>query len=418
MMKLRRSTPFLPFFVCSNYSTVSREIHEFAKSGMEKSQVKSVFGTQEEKHGVVHVKVQKSAIFDFVLSAGLKNIFEFRKVGKEKLLAALSQDKKKQSDDLHFFSNMEKFRNNVDLAQDLLAELNVPVCTLSKTNQVSTMLSIRQHMGYAQARIIFLTECTSDSFKTLAELRRIHAIMRNKSSSTIGKNDFEKNARRLLSIKHEVSLWVYVVHVLSLINLSTLSLTHIEKQSLPENDIKKKGKKTEKEIVWYECKLLFLKRNQIIAMKYFQSAESLDKKKMLFGKPNYLVGDKHLISPITFYVDALTTDKSKPAKNIPKVFENLFFTHEDYLSGQPQPHLPNSKSFQDKNSRQNYKDVSVTRTNGSYAIEPGFSSASTNEKANFSVYDGDYDLVMGEDLNNTNFQDVSVVALTDDEAAQ
>ena len=97
---------------------------------------------------------------------------------------------------------------------------------------------------------------------------------------------------------------------------------------------------------------------------------------------------------------------------------SLFFTHEDYLSGQPQPHLPNSKSFQDKNSRQNYKDVSVTRTNGSYAIEPGFSSASTNEKANFSVYDGDYDLVMGEDLNNTNFQDVSVVALTDDEAAQ
>ena len=51
---------------------------------------------------------------------------------------------------------------------------------------------------------------------------------------------------------------------------------------------------------------------EIIAMKYFQSAESLDKKKMLFGKPNYLVGDKHLISPITFYVDALTTDKSKP----------------------------------------------------------------------------------------------------------
>ena len=207
-------------------------------------------------------------------------------------------------------------------------------------------------------------------------------------------------------------------HVLSLINLSTLSLTHIEKQSLPENDIKKKGKKTEKEIVWYECKLLFLKRNQIIAMKYFQSAESLDREKILFGKPNYLLGDKHSISPITFYVDDVTTDQSKSTKAIPKVFENLFFAPEDHLPDQPQRPSANSKSFQDKNSRQNYKDVSVTRTNGSYAIEPGFSSASTNEKANFSVYDGDYDLVMGEDLNNTNFQDVSVVALTDDEAAQ
>ena len=285
---------------------------------MENDQLQPTFGTQQEKHGVVHVKVEKSAIFDFVLSAGLKNIFEFRKVGKEKLLAALNQDKKKQSDDLHFFSNMEKFRNNVDQAQDLLAELNVPLRTLSKTNQVSTMTSIRQHMGYAQARIIFLSECTSDSFKTLAELRRLYAIMSKHSSSTTGKYDVEKDARRLLSIKHEVSLWVYVVQVLSLINLSTLSLTLIKKQSLSENDIKTKEKKTEKQTVWYECKLLFLKRNQIIAMKYFQSAESLDKEKILFGKPNYLLGDKHSISPITFYVDDVTTDQVKIYKSYTK----------------------------------------------------------------------------------------------------
>ena len=388
-----------------------------AEPEMENAQPHPSFDSAQEKHGEVHVKVEESVIFDFILSAGLKNIFEFRKCGKEKLLAALNQEKKGQSVDLQFFSNMEKFRNNVYQAQGLLAELNVPLRTLSKTNQVSTMTGIKQHMGYVQARILFLSECTTNSFKVLAELRSIYATMANGSGGAIGKNHFEKHARRLLSIKHEISVWVYLVQVLSQINLSALSLTLMKKESphLSHEDFETVGKTRGDQKVWYECKLMFLKSNEIIAMKYFQSAESLDKENILFGKPHYLVGNKHSISPITFYVDDVTTDQLQNRKHIPKVFENLFFAHGGQLPGNSKIPVANSKSFQGKNSQDNYNNSPVAPLNTSFAMG---SSLGANKNTNYSMYDDAYNAVADEDVNDTNLHDVSVVALTDDEAVE
>ena len=433
------------------------------------------------KYSSVHVKIQHDEIFKFIIKTGLQNIFEFIKyIDFENKKASTAQ--LEQQIVFNFFPHIEKFRNNVEKIQDLMVEMDIPVQILSNKNQISTLEGIKDYLTDTKGRNIFLSECIDLSNNVLAETRNIRNILSDDKNSHSKKTEEEKSinekcVRRLLSIKHDLSMWKFVIHVLSLINLSASAFTPINEKKkdnksnsttsssssnnngsnfsssndnrndeAEENDNganeTSKDKISKKDIlVYYECNLLFLKANEYQASKYFQSyndiknsrnnnittnnnyngAAAYDDEKIFFSEPQqYKEDNEHLLTPIEYYItDSKYYGKSKndgkdTKVKIPSIFSNYFFNTSDGKNNNSKVY---NKSQQKQANDAFYSNNSKKNNNNERQYGGGYNDdqnkSNSDNMLDYSDDMLDYSSLEDNNVNNTSFHDVNVVALSD-----
>jgi hypothetical protein len=420
------------------------------------------------KYSSVHVKIQHDKIFNFIIKTGLQNIFEFIKyIDFENKKASTAQFKLEQQIVFNFFPHIEKFRNNVEKIQDLMVEMDIPVQILSNKNQISTLEGIKDYLTDTKGRNIFLSECIDLSNNVLAETRNIRNILFDDKNSHSKKTEEEKSinekcVRRLLSIKHDLSMWKFVIHVLSLINLSASAFTPINEKKKDNknnsttsssssnnngsnfsssndnrsdeaeenddgaNETSKDNISKKDNLVYYECNLLFLKANEYQASKYFQSyndiknsrnnnnyngAAAYDDEKIFFSEPQqYKEDNEHLLTPIEYYItDSKYYGKSKndgkdTKVKIPSIFSNYFFNTSDGKNNNSKVYNKSRQkqandAFYSNNSKKNNNNE---RQYGGYSDDQNYSDDML-----------DYSSLGDNNVNNTSFHDVNVVALSD-----
>ena len=381
------------------------------------------------KYLSVEVKVHVDKIFNFIILTGLENIFEFTKKIEAEDGTSLTANNLKQDVEINLFPHIEKFRNNVGKIEYLITELDVPVQILSNKNQKSTLTGIKDYLSNANERHLFLSECIDISSNILAETRSIYnnlSLPSNNNSNTKKKNHGKQidpsKLRRLLSIKHDLSVWKFILHVLSLLNLSSASFTRFvdkNKKTLDEDDEKnsdredrgdKKSKlllRRKEKATYYQCKLLFLNVNAIKATKYFQTFETDDEhnKGIIVSEVKECKEeDENLLSPIDFFIKENDNNNyDKPA--IPSIFANYFFQST---------RRNNDKNYGNSKSQLEQTDDGFysTTTNKNYSKTD---KSNYDQQASFDVSDDSYSSYDEANVNNSNLHNFNVVALSDDE---
>jgi hypothetical protein len=382
------------------------------------------------KYLSVEVKARVDKIFNFIISTGLENIFEFTKKTEVEDGISSTASNLKQEVVINFFPHIEKFRNNVGKIEYLMTELEIPVQTLSNKNQKSTLTGIKDYLGSANGRHLFLSECIDISSNILAETRSIYnnlSLSPNKNSNTKNRNDGKQNdrskLRRLLSIKHDLSVWKFILHVLSLINLASASFTHFVDKNIKildedytnnsdreDDNGDKKSKllmRGKEKVTYCQCKLLFLNVNAIKATKYFQTFETDDEhnKDIIVSEVKECKEeDENLLSPIEFFIKENDNNNyDKPT--IPSIFANYFFQSTGRNNDK---NYSNSKLQLGQTNDVFYS--TTTNKNYSKTIKSNY-----DQQTSFNGSDDSYSSYDEADVNNSNLHNFNVVALSDDE---
>lgn len=375
------------------------------------------------KYLSVEVKIHVGKIFSFILLTGLENIFEFINTTEVDDGGTMVEKNLQPADGINFFPQIEKFRDNVGKLQYLMTELEIPVQTLSNKNQKSTLRGIKEYLKSPNGRHLFLLECIDISTNVLAETRNIYHKLSSPSNSNVstkegnGKKHIDPSKlRRLLSIKHDVSVWKFILHILSLINLSSASFTQCKSkqtcESVDTNNNEREEHRDEKsksvvsgkeKINYYQCKLLFLKVNAGKATKYFQTFETDDEQgqNIIFSEPKeHKEEDEYLLSPVEFYIKE-NANYTRGEPIIPRIFSNYFFS---------------------STGRNNSKTFGSSKPQLGQTNDGVYSTTMKTSKNNYvaqTAFDGSDDAYSSYDesnVNNSNLHNFNVVALSDDEA--